>query len=458
MTADSSENPVAEIPRGVDLYSGVRGTIPYIGDQVGDHVIVDILGWGKSTVVYKISEISSGNVFAMKLLAPHALTEEEATTRFYYEIEIMSKVDHPNLVHLHDHGVSQNCPYFIMDVIRGVNLENYLISRGRPAMKVFFGVAKDAAAALAYLHQLEILHRDVKLKNIMIDFQTHDTKIMDLGIATEPRRDLSITDETRIVGTPHYMAPELFQGDAASIKSDVYAFGATLYHFATGTPPFTGNNIYEIYNKHSSGKPRSILFSRPTFPHDLENLIIERCLAKVPEDRPNSLEDVLKELNDIQARYRDEGTNRPERTLLLVDDERNVLSSLTRLLRGLPYEVIISASADDALERVERRAPGVMITDQRMPGMTGVELASKVALIRPETIVMILSGQSDVEDVMAAINAGNVYKFLTKPWNDDDLKVTIQRAFEQYELRERNKRLRDILERHGISEESNGDE
>jgi response regulator RpfG family c-di-GMP phosphodiesterase len=132
-------------------------------------------------------------------------------------------------------------------------------------------------------------------------------------------------------------------------------------------------------------------------------------------------------------------TDRPR--VLLVDDEENILASLRRLLRREPYDLVIANSAREALEVLEQTPVQLVITDFRMPGMTGVELLQEVQRRWPHTIRIILSGYSEVRAIIAAINEGSLYKFITKPWNDEEIKLNIRRALEQYALEAENRDL-----------------
>lgn len=135
-----------------------------------------------------------------------------------------------------------------------------------------------------------------------------------------------------------------------------------------------------------------------------------------------------------------------DRTLLLVDDEENILSSLTRLFRKSGYNIIRASSGQQGLEMLEQYPVGVIVSDQRMPEMQGVEFLSKVKLRYPDTIRMILSGYTDLKSITDAINEGAVYKFLTKPWDDDLLQKNVAEAFERYEMKVVNAWLAEELD------------
>jgi len=130
-----------------------------------------------------------------------------------------------------------------------------------------------------------------------------------------------------------------------------------------------------------------------------------------------------------------------KRRVLLVDDEENILASLRRLLRREDYELITANCGSEALELLEANPVQLIISDHRMPGMTGVELLREVRVRWPDTLRIILSGYSEVRTIIAAINEGEIYKFITKPWNDEEIKLHVRRALEQHELEEENRRM-----------------
>ncbi|MFA5983107.1 MAG: response regulator [Methylococcaceae bacterium] len=129
------------------------------------------------------------------------------------------------------------------------------------------------------------------------------------------------------------------------------------------------------------------------------------------------------------------------RTILLVDDEANITSALKRTLRRDGYHILIANSGAEGLELLASHEVGVIISDQRMPHMTGVDFLRKVKTLYPKTFRMVLSGYTELESVTSAINEGAIYKFLTKPWDDEQLRDNIREAFQRYEMEQENLRL-----------------
>lgn len=129
------------------------------------------------------------------------------------------------------------------------------------------------------------------------------------------------------------------------------------------------------------------------------------------------------------------------RTLLLVDDENNIINALKRTLRRDGYTILTANSGEEGFALLAKHEVGVIISDQRMPHMTGVEFLRKVKTLYPKTLRIVLSGYTELESVTSAINEGAIYKFLTKPWDDDLLRDNIREAFQHYEMEQENLRL-----------------
>lgn len=136
-----------------------------------------------------------------------------------------------------------------------------------------------------------------------------------------------------------------------------------------------------------------------------------------------------------------------ERTILLVDDEANILSALTRTLRPQGYRILRAGSGREGLELLAHNEVGVIVSDQRMPEMTGVEFLKQVRDLYPDTVRIVLSGYTELTSITDAINRGAIYKFLTKPWEDDLLRANIEEAFQRHEMKQENDRLSRELEK-----------
>ena len=128
-------------------------------------------------------------------------------------------------------------------------------------------------------------------------------------------------------------------------------------------------------------------------------------------------------------------------TILFVDDEENILSALVRLFRKEDYEIVTAISGMDGMKIIEEREIPLVISDHRMPGMTGVDFLAKVKEISPDTIRIMRTGYADLEAAIAAINKGEVYRFISKPWNDEELKLTVKQSLDYRDLVLKNRTL-----------------
>lgn len=290
-----------ENPRPVQTVVG--NSVPHIGDSIDDLQIIDSLGWGKSSIVYKVIDKTSKKVFAAKLLTRYALDMEEVVERFEHEVSIMARLVHPNIIRFYRMGNYDGCPYILMDYVYGINIEEYIITKGRPDLKTLLNVMEQTASAVSEIHEHGIIHRDIKPKNLMIELGTGNVKLTDFGIAVFETEDPSITRDGFIVGTPLYMAPELFSGSAATVASDVYSFGVTFYQFASGSPPFTAKTNTELFDMHKHDEPEPVSSYVKNIPHEFEALVIGRCMRKRPVDRPSSMKEVLLEIRKIRKKY-----------------------------------------------------------------------------------------------------------------------------------------------------------
>jgi CheY-like chemotaxis protein len=137
---------------------------------------------------------------------------------------------------------------------------------------------------------------------------------------------------------------------------------------------------------------------------------------------------------------------RKTRTLLLVDDEDNIVASLRRLLRRDGYTIVTASGGEEGLRRLAEHEVDVIVSDQRMPGMTGVEFLHRAKALYPNTVRMVLSGYTELQSIIDAVNEGAIYKFLTKPWDDERLRGHVAEAFRQKELADENRRLAQQVE------------
>lgn len=298
-TPHGSLNFDASYPAGHEPAARAGNRVFSDGDVLNNRYrIVSILGRGGMGTVYRVEDIILRNERALKLLNSCSV-DGRTWRRFHQEAKVASMLDHPNIVKVTDFGlVEQNTPYLVMEVVEGLTLAEYVRAKGPLLNEEALSVFIPLCFALAHAHQMKVIHRDIKPRNIMLmpgaaeqgRQRTFDTKLLDFSVAKyvneifEDGNTLTKTGE--IIGSPLYMSPEQCQGKVADARSDIYSLGCAMFEALTGTPPFTGTSSLATMMLHQSGaipslKEASIgLEFRP----ELER-IVAKTLSKDPGAR-----------------------------------------------------------------------------------------------------------------------------------------------------------------------------
>lgn len=244
------------------------------------------LAVSEHSAVYLAEKESADTKVVLKVLrqVPDVSDGIGAFDRFLQEYEMIADLDHPNIVRIYDLGVSDDHAHIAMEYLPGGDLKRK-IERGVPEQDAI-RYTKQIASALAKLHSLGILHRDLKPGNIMLR-EDGNIALIDFGLAKRMRLEQEITDSGEIFGTPYYMSPEQGHANDVDERSDVYSLGVIFYEMLTGEKPFTGDNAMGIIFKHSKAP-------LPVLPHRLSQYqaLINLLLAKKPEDRLQSANEV----------------------------------------------------------------------------------------------------------------------------------------------------------------------
>lgn len=258
------------------------------------------LAQGGMGVVYRATDPMLGIDVAIKVLKP----ESSSVHRFQQEARAVAKLHHENLIRELDCGVlPDNSLYIVMEFQDGVSLDELLEKRGRMTIQRALPVFKQIASGMAHAHASGVLHRDLKPSNVIVldsSGAAPIVKIVDFGIALivwEPD-----SDHTTLVGSPLYMAPETSQEEIADERSDIYSLGCLMMECLTLNPPFTSKSAFEVMIEHRDKKP-PLLSERlrmESVPVRLENLI-DKCLLKQREDRYQSMNELLKDLESIES-------------------------------------------------------------------------------------------------------------------------------------------------------------
>ena len=274
------------------------------GTRLGPYEILSPLGAGGMGEVYKGRDTRLDRTVALKVLPGHTAHDPALRERLEREARLISSLDHPRICALYDIGHQNGIDFLVMQFLDGETLAERL-ARGALPIDLAFKYAIEIAEALDVAHRAGVIHRDLKPGNVMLT--KSGAKLLDFGLAKASPLGASpdgatvqksITQEGTILGTFQYMAPEQLEGLEADPRTDIFALGTLLYEMATGRRAFEGKTRTSLIAAIVSAEPRPLREIQPLTPPAFEH-VIQRCLAKEPEDRWQSAHDVAEELRWI---------------------------------------------------------------------------------------------------------------------------------------------------------------
>jgi len=251
--------------------------------------VLEELGRGGMGFVYRAEQTSLHREVALKVLNRELTKDPTFVARFVAEARAAAKLQHPNVVQVFDVDHDGETYFFAMELMHDGSLEDWLKQHGAMPADRALRVVADAAAGLAYAESLDIVHRDIKPDNLMLD-QHGAVKIADLGLASTVEET-----EDKAIGTPHFMAPEQVLKKEIDHRTDLYALGCTFYRLVTGKTPFRGASVKDILRAQVKDAPEPANKANPAVPADVA-AIITRLMAKEPADRYQTANDLLEDL------------------------------------------------------------------------------------------------------------------------------------------------------------------
>ena len=279
----------------------IREPEQLVGLTIGPYVIDRLIGQGGFAWVFQAHHSGSVASAALKILRPRYAGDEQFATRFRNEAKVAVELQHPNIVRVQEVGETPDVTYFAMDYYPDT-LAGRLTRDGPLPEADLVRVAVDVVRGLGFAHQAGIVHRDIKVDNIM--FAPDGTAVIaDFGIARAVSGYVTATGVNMTIGTAAYVSPEQAQGRTLDGRSDLYALGVTLYKAATGEVPFRSTDWFELARMHVEVPPTSPRDKNPALSRRLERIIL-KCLAKHPDDRYPAATDLLAELEAIQQEAR----------------------------------------------------------------------------------------------------------------------------------------------------------
>ncbi|NLO27585.1 MAG: Stk1 family PASTA domain-containing Ser/Thr kinase [Actinobacteria bacterium] len=259
--------------------------------------VIRTLGSGGMADVYLANDRLLGRQVALKILSSRYATDEQFVERFRREASSAAGLNHPNIVQIYDRGEAEGTYYIAMEYLEGRSLKEIIVKYAPLAQDLVLSIATQILEALRFAHRRDVIHRDIKPQNIIVDNEGR-VKVTDFGIA-RAGSVATMTEAGSILGTAHYLSPEQAQGRPVEAASDLYSLGVVMYEMLTGRLPFDGDNPVSIAMQHAHEHPPSPRNVVPDLPDNLEAVIL-RSLGKRPIERYLTAQAMLDDLERVQ--------------------------------------------------------------------------------------------------------------------------------------------------------------
>ena len=293
---------------------------PKPAPRLGSYTLVQALGSGGMSNVFRAVHEESGNVVAVKVLPRTLAKNPTLLQRFMREAKSAEALDHPNIVAIYDRGFDQGRHYLVLEFVEGKDMHDRVRLNGPLAPDAAARFVREVAEGLRYAAGQGMIHRDVKPANLLMD-KAGRAKVIDLGLALQiDDEDERVTRDGTTVGTVDYMAPEQARDSRqTSERSDIYSLGCTFYYLLTGSPPFPGGGLSDKLARHYKAPIPDVREQRPEIPESL-SLLIRKMMEKKPENRFVDYDRLIEALDDFDNPSTQNSTE-PPLDALIVDDE-----------------------------------------------------------------------------------------------------------------------------------------
>lgn len=283
-----------------------------IGSTIKGFQIKDKIKEGSVGVVWRAVN-SKQQVFAIKQMSAKNAADGDKVKQFTKEASLTQKLAHKNIIKVYE-LLDTNPPAFVMEYFESENLKYALWNTPERIIKYEFRILRQVAEALAFIHSQDVIHKDIKPENVLVNSK-QEARLIDLSLA-QTKMDRFLQFSKRVEGTPLYMAPEQIRGEKCDPRADVYSFGVMTYEMLTRRPPFLGTTQQALLDKHLKEPAPSMRTFVPTLDSALDAIVL-KMLAKKKEDRWTDMTTVLYELSkwekkDTVVRVRQLGPLKPK--------------------------------------------------------------------------------------------------------------------------------------------------
>jgi hypothetical protein len=268
--------------------------------RLGSYRVLSLRGQGAMGFVFHAEDVALNRPVALKVMKPGLHHGVRGWERFLREARVMASIKHESLVTVFQVGQEKDVVYLAMELLEGRSLEDWLAGAGRPDVATVLRLGRELAGGLSAIHRRGLIHRDIKPANLWVEEPGGRLKILDFGLARFVNDDAALTQTGTVLGTPCYMAPEQARGEPVDARGDLFSFGVVLYTLCTGVCPFRAANTLAALSALALHNPEPVHRTNPDVPRPLSDLV-SQLLAKEPQQRPASADEVLERLRRIEA-------------------------------------------------------------------------------------------------------------------------------------------------------------
>ncbi|MEK4441126.1 Stk1 family PASTA domain-containing Ser/Thr kinase [Niallia sp. FSL K6-0077] len=325
-----------------------------IGKRIsGRYKVLEMIGGGGMANVYLAHDMILDRDVAVKMLRLDYVNDEEFIKRFHREAQSATSLAHPNVVNIYDVGEEGDIYYIVMEYVEGDTLKQYIHKNSPLSVETVIAIMQQITSAIAHAHQNNIIHRDIKPHNILID-KEGKVKVTDFGIAMALSAT-SITQTNSVLGSVHYLSPEQARGGMANKKSDIYSLGIVMFELLTGRLPFSGESAVSIALKHLQSETPSVRRWNEAIPQSVENIVL-KATAKDPFYRYNSMEEMSE---DLQTALNLERLDEPKFAIPVDDEATKAIPVITNdgLYKNFDETIIHTNEKEDQGKTLVKESP-----------------------------------------------------------------------------------------------------
>ncbi len=287
---------------GIFTHGTRAATVSTGQDYIGPYRLLKLVRASKTAKIWEAMNSTDNKRLALKALHGDYCKDKNEIAALKHEYNVGSSIDHPNVIDIFEFDVVRGVPYVVMEYFNGPNIKQMLRQSPEVIDEHLDGSLRACVESLAVMHDADWVHRDVKPDNFLMN-SSGEVRLIDFSIAEKIKRGLSrlLGGKSKVQGTMSYIPPEQIRGESVDGRADIYSLGCTFFEMVGGKMPYTGINANELLNKHLKAPIPSLISTNKRVTKEFSGLVA-RMMAKKPAGRPESMHDVLSELDKMRVK------------------------------------------------------------------------------------------------------------------------------------------------------------